>query len=53
MRTLLLPPLPLLLLLAGCAGGGNTYSCDFRNATSSQEERCQERSIDPITGSVS
>ena len=51
---------PLLLLLAltclcACppAGGTSTYHCDFVNATSAQEDRCQERSVDPLVGATS
>lgn len=53
MRILLL--LLALTSLCACppAGGTSTYHCDFVNSTESQEDRCQERSVDALVGASS
>ncbi|MCO4772469.1 MAG: hypothetical protein KDA24_20720 [Deltaproteobacteria bacterium] len=52
MRILLL--LASLVSLTACPSAGESrYHCDFVNATTGQEDRCQERSVDPLIGATS
>jgi len=38
--------------MTACSGTG-TYHCDFTEATTGQEDRCQERSVDPLIAATS
>ncbi len=43
-----------LAFLTACPSSGeSTYHCDFRTATTGQEDRCQERSVDALVGATS